>query len=77
MIDDDAQLALLELRGEDAYSRMYDARNNTAAAGCYSEAKDFFRDAIARARTLGRTADVDRLEARLAHIKAVFRSQFT
>ena len=77
MIDDDAPLALLELRGEDAYSRMYDTHGNTAAAACYSEAKDFFTDAIARARTLGRTADVERLQARLAHIKAVFRSQFS
>ena len=56
---------------------MYDAPGNTAAAGCYGDAKDFFTDAIARARELGRTADVERLQARLAHIKAVFRSQFS
>jgi hypothetical protein len=35
------------------------------------------RDAIVLARQLGQDATVTRLEARLAHIKAVFRSQFS
>jgi hypothetical protein len=53
---------------------MYDSRYPT---GEYANAKDAFRDAIALAHELGDTATVERLEKRLAHVKAVFRSQFT
>lgn len=64
----------LERQGEAYYDAMYDARNPTVD---YASAKDAFRDAIALAHQLGETKIVERLEARLAHIKAVFRSQFS
>ena len=62
---------------EEAYSRMYDAESPTAATGFYSDAKEALADAIGLARILGDAQAVERLEKRLAHIKAVFRSQFT
>ena len=68
------RLSELERLGEAYYEAMYDARN---PVGDYADAKDAFRDAIVLAGELGDTATVERLEARLAHIKAVFRSQFT
>jgi hypothetical protein len=53
---------------------MYDTRY---PSGEYANAKDAFGEAIALARELGETEIEKRLEARLAHIKAVYRSQFT
>ena len=53
---------------------MYETRYPTAE---YADAKDAFSDAIALARRLGETKIVDRLEARLAHVKAVLRAQFS
>jgi hypothetical protein len=55
---------------------MYDAIHSTDAAARYSDAKEAMRDAISLARRLGQSAVATRLEARLARIKAVFRSQF-
>ncbi|MGO9546136.1 MAG: hypothetical protein ACLPPF_15250 [Rhodomicrobium sp.] len=72
----DARLRWLEERAEDAYTRMYDAGFRGATA-CYSDAKEFLYDAIALAQRLGKPEEADRLLHRLAHIKAVFRSQFT
>jgi hypothetical protein len=63
--------------GERAYTLMYDAFSSTAAAGHYSDAKESFAEAIRFAREAGRSDDVARLEQRLEHIKAVFRSQFS
>jgi len=68
------RLSHLERLGEQYYDAMYDSRY---PSGEYANAKDVFRDAIVLARELGDEAEVARLEARLAHIKAVFRSQFT
>jgi hypothetical protein len=68
------QLVQLELLGEEAYSRMYDSRS---PSGDYSEAKDNFHAAIGLAQKLGLKEEVGRLEKRLMHIKAVFRSQFS
>jgi hypothetical protein len=68
------RLAQLERWGEEAYTRMYDARS---PSGDYSEAKENFHGAIALAQELGLQEEVARLEARLAHIKGVFRSQFS
>ncbi len=73
-MDQQERLQTLERLGESYYDAMYDARNPTAD---YASAKDAFRDAIALASELGETTAVERLQARLAHIKAVFRSQFT
>lgn len=68
------RLSQLERWGEEAYDRMYDTRS---PSGEYSEAKENFRMAIQLARELGQEDEAQRLEARLQHIKDVFRSQFT
>ena len=73
---DEAHLRRLEELAEAAYDQMYDAGSPRGAAAFYSDAKETFADAIALARQLGRREDVERLEKRLAHVKAVFRSQF-
>jgi hypothetical protein len=70
------RLAWFEAQAEAAYDKMYDATSSTDAAALYSDAKEALRDAIGLAQRLGQGAVVTRLEARLAHIKAVFRSQF-
>ena len=67
----------LKALGEKYYDDMYEAHSSSGATACYSDAKECFRDAIAEARRLGLEAEAIALEARLAHIKAVFRSQFT
>ena len=67
----------LEAMAEAAYSAMYDAHNHRDAAVCYGDAKDCFIDAIAAAKRAGDVATAQRLSVRLAHVKAVFRSQFT
>jgi hypothetical protein len=70
------RLAFLERQAEEAYDQMYDAGSSGAAA-CYSDAKEALYTAIGIARQLADEDTARRLEARLAHIKAVFRSQFT
>lgn len=75
--NDAETLAFLEAQAETAYEQMYDARLSANAAALYSDAKEALYDAIGLARALGQEATAQRLEARLAHIKAVFRSQFT
>jgi hypothetical protein len=74
---DEKQMAACEALAEAAYSEMYDARNESHVAACYSDAKEALADAMAIAQRLGRQQDYQRLSARLAHIKAVFRSQFS
>ena len=61
----------------EAYARMYDAEFGTSAAAHYSDAKEFLYDAIGLAQRLGKPEEAERLSHRLAHIKAVFRSQFS
>jgi hypothetical protein len=75
MGDDAADLMRLERLAEEAYDAMYDARFGTS--GHYSDAKEYLRDAIGLAQRIGDVATAERLQARLEHIKAVFRSQFT
>ncbi len=71
------QLEACRKFAEQAYDDMYErAHSPSAATGYYSDAKESLYDAIRLARELGLTEEVTRLEARLAHIKAVFRSQF-
>jgi hypothetical protein len=77
MTDDIARVRELEALGEKAYDAMYDTHSQRDAAGCYSDAKDYFLEAIATAHRIGATADATRLEARLNHVRAVFRSQFS
>jgi hypothetical protein len=74
---DEQRLAFLEAEAEMAYDQMYDAMSSTDAAARYSDAKEALADAIGLARRLRQDAAAARLEARLAHIKAVFRSQFS
>jgi hypothetical protein len=48
----------------------------SSATAYYSDAKEAFYSAISTARDLELRAEHHALEERLAHIKAVFRSQF-
>ncbi len=72
----DDRLLWLESQAEAAYDKMYEAHSPGDAAARYADAKDYLSDALALARRLEAQDAVARLEARLAHIKAVFRSQF-
>lgn len=64
--------------GEQAYDDMFEkAHSSSDATIFYSEAKESFYSAIGLARELGLEQEVEEIEKRLAHIKAVFRSQFT
>ena len=71
------RLAFLEQQAEEAYDAMYQAHSPSHAAACYSDAKEALYSAITVAQQLRADDAVERLEARLGHIKAVFRSQFT
>ncbi len=73
---DEERLRFFEAKAEQAYDEMYDAITPGDAAARYSDAKEALYDAIGLARGLGRSAEAARLEARLDHIKAVYRSQF-
>ncbi len=75
--DFEKKLRWLETQAEQSYSYMYDASSASAATARYSDAKEYLYDAIGLARRLGKEADEERLKQRLAHIKAVFRSQFS
>jgi hypothetical protein len=71
------QLADLKSMGEKAYDNMYEAHSSSGATACYNDAKECYYDAIGLANRLGLKEEAEALHARLAHIKAVFRSQFT
>ncbi len=70
-------VAILEQDAEAAYARMYDAHSPSDATAAYSDAKEAFADAIGLAQRNGDTETAERLHKRLAHVKAVFRSQIT
>jgi hypothetical protein len=63
--------------GEDSYDQLYEPRTHTNPAGHYSDAKDFFSEAIGLAGELGLNDQAQALSERLAHIRAVYRSQFS
>ena len=69
------RLRQIVVLGEKYYDQMYESGRR--ANGCYSNAKDAFYDAIGLANALGMKEEAEALSKRLAHIKAVFRSQFT
>ena len=71
----EAWLAELETRAEAAIEAMYDAPGG-AAAGPYADAKDYLIDALGLAERLKWPEAAARIGARLAHIKALVRSQF-
>jgi len=70
------QLEHLKAMGEKAYDDLYEAHTSSDATACYSDAKESFYEAIGLARRLGLDVEAEALSQRLAHIKAVFRSQF-
>ena len=70
-------VAILEQAAAAAYARMSAAHSPTAATAAYSDAKEAFADAIGLAQRNGDTETAERLHKRLAHVKAVIRSQFT
>jgi hypothetical protein len=69
-----AQLEHLKRLGEKAYDDIYEAHSWSGATACYSDAKEAFYDAIGLAKRLELKVEVEALEKRLEHIKAVFRS---
>jgi hypothetical protein len=71
---DEPSYKRLERRGEEIYDEMYDAGS---ALGFLSEIKECFTAAIDAAESEGLTEEAQRLRARLDHIVAVYRSQFT
>jgi len=77
MSEDEKLLDHFKAQAEAAYDAMYEAHSSSGASACYSDAKEFFREAIIVARRLGDEEEADRILVRLAHVKAVFRSQFT
>jgi hypothetical protein len=76
-MSDRERLTFFERQAEEAYTRMYDAVSTSDATARYSDAKEALYDAIGIARALADEVAISRLEARLAAIKAVFRSQFS
>jgi len=70
-----SQLRKLKSLGEKYYDQLYDAR--TGLSGLYADIKDAFRGAISLSSELGLEEESKKLEERLEHIKAVFRSQFS
>jgi hypothetical protein len=73
-----ARMEALKAFAEQAYDDLYEkAHCSSDATGFYSTAKEALHDAIRIASELGLAEEEAKLNARLAHIKAVFRSQFT
>lgn len=71
-----AHLATCKTKGEAAYDRMYEVHSFREANDCYRDAKEWFEEAIKLAGELGLVDEQQALLKRLAHIRAVFRSQF-
>jgi hypothetical protein len=72
------QLEICQQAGEQAYDDMYEKAHHPSDATAYfSDAKESFHTAIELARELGLEQEIEKLEKRLAHIKAIFRSQFS
>lgn len=69
------QLRACKAFAEKAYDEMYETHGSVT--GLYSDVKEAFYDAIRVAGELGLGEEVEELEKRLQHIKAVFRSQFS
>jgi len=72
-----AALEKCRTQGEKAYDDMYEAHSFSAARAAYSDAKEFFYEAIKLADELGASDEAEALRKRLEHIKAVFRRQFS
>ncbi len=73
-----ARLEFFKKLAEQAYDDLYEkAHSMSAATTYYSDAKEALYDAIRIANELGLTEESAKLDARLDHIKQVFRSQFS
>jgi hypothetical protein len=66
----------LEARAEAAYAAMYDARPSSVAKDFKDDACGLLYQAIRMAEALGLAEDAARLNARVAHIRAVWNCQF-
>jgi hypothetical protein len=71
---DEPHYKKLERRGEEIYDEMYET---SSPHGYLSEIKECFNAAIDAAEADGLSDEAQRLQARLDHIVAVYRSQFT
>jgi hypothetical protein len=71
-----ANFAHSRQQGEQAYGDMYEAHSFSQANVCYSDAKEFFYEAIRLAEEFGLGQELDSLKKLLEHIKGVYRSQF-
>lgn len=56
---------------------MYDTYSSMAASGCYEDVMDYFAPAIGLAERAGMPEEAQRLEARLAPMRGVYRNQFS
>lgn len=73
-MSDEPSCLALERGGEEIYQEMYETGSRL---GLLSEIKECFAAAIAAAEAEGLTAEAKRLRARLTHIIAVCRHQFS
>jgi hypothetical protein len=72
--DSEPHYKKLERRGEEIYDEMYET---SSPRGYLSEIKEYFTAAIDAAEADGLSVEAQRLRARLDHIVAVYRSQFS
>jgi len=70
------EIVRLEQLAEQAYSAMYDTPPLGRAKDSYEDACLYFQQAIDEAQRLELANEVGRLSQRLAHIRAVYNSQF-
>lgn len=70
------EIVRLEQLAEQAYSAMYDTPPLSSAKDSYEDACAYFHKAIDEAQRLDLASEVTRLNQRLAHIRAVYDSQF-
>jgi hypothetical protein len=76
-VDAIERLRFHEAEAENAYTSMCDATDKATATAHYSNAKEALHTAIGLAAGQADSEATRRLQVRLAHIKAIFRSQFS
>jgi hypothetical protein len=74
-MSDTKEMARFEALAEEAYTRMYDARDHSVK-DCIDDALYNLARALDIAQMRGLTDDVARLKKRRDHIQAVYNSQF-
>jgi hypothetical protein len=70
-----ADMVRCEALAEAAYEAMYEARLHGAKSR-YDEARELFQQAVAAAERAGLYAEARRLRRRMAHVTAVYKTQF-